>query len=245
MEGTSGSSQACLEEAGDMNDKPSPIAGSAPEERQSRFRQRRATGKALVVERVGRASKGREEAAPVVPPEQQQSSDRLGGDTRSLTEPEQRARLSALADAQRRGPDERRLAEERSYREAIQELKGKIARLESQLAVTLAEKEAERLRVAELARGSDALRHRSDALGRDIDRLGAALREAEDTAREREGALLAERTRSEKLSLDLDAARDRAADATAEREELTRKLAKAERELASYWAQPWWRRLIG
>jgi hypothetical protein len=124
-------------------------------------------------------------------------------------------------------------------------LKGKIARLESQLAVTLAEKEVERLRFAELARGSDALRHRSDALGRDIDRLGAALREAEDTAREREGALLAERTRSEKLSLDLDAARDRAADATAEREELTRKLAKAERELASYWAQPWWRRLIG
>ena len=53
MEGTSGSSQACLEEAGDMNDKPTPIAGSAPEERQSRFRQRRATGKALVVERVG------------------------------------------------------------------------------------------------------------------------------------------------------------------------------------------------
>ena len=44
-----------------MNDKPSPIAGSAPEERQSRFRQRRATGKALVVERVGRASKGRED----------------------------------------------------------------------------------------------------------------------------------------------------------------------------------------
>ncbi len=81
MEGTSGSSQACLEEAGDMNDKPSPIAGSAPEERQSRFRQRRATGKAFVVERVGRASKGREESAPVVPPEQQQSSDRLGGDT--------------------------------------------------------------------------------------------------------------------------------------------------------------------
>ena len=67
----------------------------------------------------------------MVPPEQQQSSDRLGGDTRSLTEPEQRARLSALADAQPRGPDERRLAEERSYREAIQELKGKIARLES------------------------------------------------------------------------------------------------------------------
>ena len=71
MEGTSGSSQACLEEAGDMNDKSTPIAGSAPEERQSRFRQRRATGKALVVERVGRASKGREESAPVVPPEQQ------------------------------------------------------------------------------------------------------------------------------------------------------------------------------
>src|SRR5215213_5311382 len=139
MEGTSGSSQACLEEAGDMNDKPTPIAGSAPEERQSRFRQRRATGKAFVVERVGRASKGREESAPVVPPEQQQSSDRLGGDTRSLTEPEQRARLSALADAQRRGPDERRNV---YYREAIQELKGKIARLESQLAVTLAEKEA-------------------------------------------------------------------------------------------------------
>src|SRR5215203_2052827 len=224
----------------DMSDEPGP----APAKRQGPSRQRRASGKGFVVERVGRASKGGQEAAPAIPPEQQQSSDRLAGDTRSLTEPEQRTRLSALADAQRRGPDERRLAEERSYREAIQELKGQTARLESQLAVTLAGKEAERLRVAELARGSDALRHRSDALGRDIDRLGAALREAEDTAREREGALLAERTRSEKLSSDLDAARDRAADAIAEREELTRKLAKAERELASYWAQPWWRRLI-
>src|SRR5215210_7493014 len=121
-----------------MNDKPNPIAGLAPEERQSRFRQRRATGKPLVVERVGRASKGREESAPVIPPEQEQSADRLGGDTRSLTEPEQRARLSALADAQRRGPDERRFAEERSYREAMEELKGQTSRLERQLAVNLA-----------------------------------------------------------------------------------------------------------
>jgi len=137
------------------------------------------------------------------------------------------------------------LAEERSYREAIQELKGQTARLERQLAATLAEKEAERLRAAEAARGSEALRHRSDALERDIERLGAELREAEDAAREREDALLTERTRSEKLSFDLDAARDRAADVTAEGEELKRKLAKAERELASYRSQPWWRRLIG
>ena len=244
MEGTSGSSQACLEKAGDMNERKSPIAGSAPEERQSRFRQRRATGKALVVERVGRASKGREETAPVVPPEQQQSSDRLGGDTRSLTEPEQRARLSTLADAQRRGPDERRLAEERSYREAIQELKGKIARLEKRPAVTLARRKLNGF-ASQSWPGVPTRCGTGLTLLDDIDRLGAALREAEDTAREREGALLAERTRSEKLSLDLDAARDRAADATAEREELTRKLAKAERELASYWAQPWWRRLIG
>ena len=219
--------------------------GSASENRQSFSRQRRASGKTFVVERVGRASKGGEESAPAIPPEQQQSSDRLAGDTRSLTEPEQRTRLSALADAQRRGPDERRLAEERSYREAIQELKGQTARLERQLAATLAEKEAERLRAAEAARGSEALRHRSDALERDIERLGAELREAEDAAREREDALLTERTRSEKLSFDLDAARDRAADVTAEGEELKRKLAKAERELASYRSQPWWRRLIG
>jgi len=224
-----------------MSDEP----GAAPANRQPLSRQRRASGKAFVVERVGRASKKGEEAAPPIPPEQQQSSDRLGGDTRSLTEPEQRARLSALADAQRRGPDERRLAEERSYREAIDELKGQTARLERQLAATLAEKEAERLRAAEAARGSEALRHRSDALERDIERLGAELREAEDAAREREDALLTERTRSEKLSFDLDAARDRAADVTAEREELKRKLAKAERELASHRSQPWWRRLIG
>ena len=96
-----------------------------------------------------------------------------------------------------------------------------------------------------MVRASESLRHRSDALERDIDRLGAGLREAEHAGREREDALLAEKTRSEKLSLDLDAARDRAADVTAEREELKRKLAKAERELASYRSQPWWRRLIG
>ena len=224
-----------------MSDEPGP----APAKRQGPSRQRRASGKAFVVERVGRASKGGEEAAPPIPPEQQQSSDRLGGDTRSLTEPEQRARLSALADAQRRGPDERRLAEERSYREAIDELKGQTARLERQLAATLAEKEAERLRAAEVARGSESLRHRSEALEGDNDRLRAALRKAEDAAREREDALLAERTRSEKLSLDLDAARNRTADAIAERDELTRKLAKAEREQAFFWTQPWWRRLFG
>jgi chromosome segregation ATPase len=224
-----------------MSDEPGP----APAKRQGPSRQRRASGKGFVVERVGRASKGDQEAAPAIPPEQQQSSDRLGGDTRSLTEPEQRARLGVLADAQRRGPDERRLAEERSYREAIQELKGQTARLEGQLAATLAAKEAERLRAAEVVRASESLRHRSDALERDVDRLGAALREAEHKAREREDALLAERTRSENLSSDLAAARKQAADATAERVELKRKLAEAERELAAYSSQPWWRRLIG
>src|SRR3954471_24217791 len=228
-----------------MNDDRSPISGSAPDNRQSFSRQRRASRKAFVVERVGRASKGGEESAPQIPPVQQRSSDPIGGDTRSLTEPEQRARLSALADAQRREPDERRSAQERSYREVIQELKGQTARLERQLAATLGEKEAERRRAAEAARRSEALRHKSDALQRDIDRLSAALREAEHAAREREDALLAERTRSEKLSSDVDAARDRAADLTAEREELMRKLAKAERELVSYWSQSWWRRLIG
>ena len=69
-----------------MSDEPGP----APANRQPLSRLRRSSGKAFVVERVGRASRG-EEAAPAVAPEQQQSSDRLGGDTRSLTEPEQRA----------------------------------------------------------------------------------------------------------------------------------------------------------
>jgi hypothetical protein len=224
-----------------MSDKPGP----APADRQSISTQGRASGKAFAVERVGRASKGGKEAAPAISPEQQQTSVCLGGDSRSLTEPEQRARLSALADAQRRVPDERRLAEERSYREAIRELKGQTARLEGQLAATLAEKEAERLRAAEVVRTSEALRHRSEALERDIHRLGACLREAEHAARQREDALLAERTRSEKLSLDLEAARKLAADDTAEREELKRKLAEADRELASYLSQPWWKRLIG
>lgn len=224
-----------------MSDEPGP----APVKRHGPSGQRRASGKALVVERVGRASKGGEKAAPAVLPEQQQNSDQPDGDTRSLTEPEQRARLSALADAHRRGPDERRFAEERSYREIIEELTRQTARLERQLAATLAETEAERLRAAEAARATEALRHKSDALERDIDRLRAALREAEDAARAREDALVAERTRSEELSLDCDAARNRAADANAEREELTHKLAQAERELASYWSQPWWRRLIG
>ena len=223
-----------------MSDKP----GSAPAKRQSIFTPRRASGTAFVVERLGRASKGGEKAAPAIPPEQEQSSDRLGGDTRSLTEPEQRARLSALADAQRRGPDERRFAEERSYREAMEELKGETSRLERQLAATLAEKKAERLRAAEIARASESLRHRSEALERENDRLRAALREAEDASREREAALLEERTRSDELSVDLDAARNLAADATTEREEFKRKLAEAERELASC-PQPWWRRLIG
>src|SRR5215203_6488682 len=123
-----------------MSDEGSPMTGPAPEKRQSFSRQRRPSGKAFVVERVGRASKGGAESAPANAKEQQQSSAQLGGDNRSLTEPEQRARLSALANAQRRRPDERQLAEERSYREAIQELKGQTARLERQLAATLAEK---------------------------------------------------------------------------------------------------------
>ena len=116
--------------------------------------------------------------------------------------------------------------------------------MEKEISATLAEKETEQLRAAEVARNSEALRHRSNALEQDVDRLSAALREAEDAARERDDALLADRTRSEKLSSDLNAARDRAANANAEREELMRKLAKAEREIASYRSQPWWRRLI-
>ena len=226
-----------------MSDEPSSITGAAPERRRSFIKQRRDSANAFVVERVGRASPGAAVTAPVISAEQQSFAP-PSGETRSLTEPEQRARLTALAEAQRRGPDERRLGEERSYREAIQELKGKTAHLEKRISATLVEKEAEQLRAAEVARNSEALRHRSDALQRDIDRLSAALREAEDAARARDDALLVERTRSEKLSSDLDAARDRAANANAERDELMRKLAKAERELASYRSQPWWRRLI-
>jgi len=137
------------------------------------------------------------------------------------------------------------LAEERSWREAIQEVKGQSARLDKQLAATLAEQEAERLRSAEVARDSEALRHRLAALERDNDRLSALLRHAEEAARERNDALLAERARSEKLSSDLNAARSRAAEDKAETEELMRKLAEVEREVTSYRSQPWWRRLIG
>lgn len=231
---------------GDITDEPSSTmtTPSAPQHRRNLSRPRPASGTTFVVERLGRAASKGAEPAPASPGGEQ-TSDPPSGDTRSLTEPEQRARLSALAEAQLRGPDERRLAEERSWREAIQELKGQSARLDKQLAVTLAEQEAERLRSTEVARDSEALRQRLAALERDNDRLSALLRHAEEAARERNDALLAERARSEKLSSDLNAARNRAADDKAETEELRRKLAEAERELASYRSQPWWRRLIG